>query len=92
MIRIGNYLCMMLYYLIRPLLGPAQCRYQESCGPYAIRQLQQHSLIPALKAICIRVGSCAPWPAHGNWLIKARQILGGISRHTILHWQNHLCK
>lgn len=62
--KILNYLCILLYYLIRPLLGPAQCRFSVSCGDYAIQQLQEQSLIPALKAIFKRVWSCAPWPAR----------------------------
>lgn len=46
---------------LRPLLGPAQCRYEISCGNYALKQLQEKSLVPAVWAISKRLLSCNPF-------------------------------
>ncbi|MEX0849179.1 MAG: membrane protein insertion efficiency factor YidD [Candidatus Dependentiae bacterium] len=56
-----------MYYCLRPLLGPAQCRFKLSCGPYAVKQLEEKPLFHALYTICKRVWSCSPWgsfPSH----------------------------
>lgn len=59
--KLLNNVCIALYYLLRPLLGPAQCQFELSCGLYAIKQLQEQSLLRALVAICKRLWLCSPW-------------------------------
>ncbi|TET36246.1 membrane protein insertion efficiency factor YidD [Candidatus Dependentiae bacterium] len=46
---------------LRPLLGSAGCRYNPSCGNYAVEQLQKKSVLPALWAIIKRILSCNPF-------------------------------
>lgn len=46
---------------VRPLLGPAACKYPVSCGIYAVEQLKTKSLLKALKAIIQRLSSCNPF-------------------------------
>ncbi|MDZ4154482.1 ribonuclease P protein component [Methylicorpusculum sp.] len=46
---------------IRPLLGPACCRYQVTCTQFAIQQLQEEPLLIALWRIIKRVFSCNPF-------------------------------
>ena len=45
---------------IRPLFGPAQCRFTVSCTKFAILQLQEKSFFSAVYAIGKRVISCNP--------------------------------
>jgi len=44
---------------IRPLLGPANCRFEETCGKFAIRQLKTKPLHRALWNTIKRLVSCA---------------------------------
>ena len=46
---------------IRPLLGPACCRYQVTCTQFAVQQLQEEPLFIALWRIIKRVFSCNPF-------------------------------
>lgn len=53
-----------LWFLIkglRPLFGPAHCKYPVSCTVYAHEQLKTESLLRAIKKIVIRVLSCNPF-------------------------------
>jgi hypothetical protein len=45
---------------MRPLLGPASCRYTVTCTPFAIEQLKTQPLHRALWYIIKRVASCNP--------------------------------
>lgn len=45
---------------IRPLLGPATCKYELTCGKFAIYQLQHFPLHHAIWEIIKRVLSCNP--------------------------------
>jgi len=47
--------------LLRPLLGPAECKYGLSCMPFAKKQLRELPLHKALWRIIRRVASCNPW-------------------------------
>jgi len=48
--------------LIRPILGPMNiCPYTIGCTQYAIMQLQQNSLLIALKNIWDRIIQCHPF-------------------------------
>lgn len=61
--RITHILNTILIYtikLIRPLLGPGNCRYSISCTQYAYIQLETLPTHKALWAIMKRVISCAP--------------------------------
>ncbi|MBT3827900.1 membrane protein insertion efficiency factor YidD [bacterium] len=47
---------------IRPLLGPpGTCKFMLSCSEYAIIQLREKSIIPALWAITKRLLACNPF-------------------------------
>jgi putative component of membrane protein insertase Oxa1/YidC/SpoIIIJ protein YidD len=46
---------------LRPLLGPAACRYEIGCTQFAVIQLQNLPLHKALWAIGCRVVSCNPF-------------------------------
>ena len=46
---------------LRPLLGPANCRFEPTCTPYAINQLKTQSVLVALKNIVKRIISCRPF-------------------------------
>jgi len=43
---------------LRPLLGPAVCKYEVGCTQYAINQLEKESLVKAIWLIIKRVISC----------------------------------
>ncbi|MGE0010458.1 MAG: membrane protein insertion efficiency factor YidD [Candidatus Babeliales bacterium] len=55
-----NFLFASLLTLLRPLLGPAECKYGLSCMPFARKQLKELPLHKALWRILRRVISCAP--------------------------------
>lgn len=46
---------------LRPLLGPAHCRFEIGCTQFAVNQLQEKPLFHALLAIAKRVLSCNPF-------------------------------
>lgn len=46
---------------IRPFLGPAQCRFYETCTPYAIRQLKEKPPHSAIICIIRRLLFCSPF-------------------------------
>lgn len=47
---------------LRPLLGPSGCcKYDISCGNYAVLQLQDQNIVIALFNIIKRVISCNPF-------------------------------
>ncbi|HEV2916885.1 MAG TPA: membrane protein insertion efficiency factor YidD [Candidatus Babeliales bacterium] len=47
--------------IVRPLLGPATCRFYVGCTAYAIDQLQTERLHYALLNISKRLLSCNPF-------------------------------
>ncbi|MDP3788516.1 MAG: membrane protein insertion efficiency factor YidD [Candidatus Chromulinivorax sp.] len=51
----------MLINLIRPMLGPMNiCPFTVGCTQYALQQLQEQSLLTALKNIVQRLIQCHP--------------------------------
>lgn len=46
---------------LRPLLGPAACRYDIGCTQFAVIQLESLPLHKALWAISTRLLSCNPF-------------------------------
>lgn len=46
--------------IIRPLLGPATCRFPDGCTKYAVRTLEEKSLFIALRLIIKRLLLCSP--------------------------------
>ncbi len=55
-----NKVLIFLITSIRPLFGPAQCRFTISCTKFAALQLQSKSFFSAIYAISKRVISCNP--------------------------------
>lgn len=45
---------------LRPLLGPATCKYQVTCGTFAIAQLQELPIHIAIWSVVKRILSCNP--------------------------------
>ncbi len=43
---------------LRPLLGPASCKYEVGCTQYTLNQLKEKNLIPAIIASAKRILSC----------------------------------
>lgn len=58
--RLPASLCIWLILGIRPLLGPAACRYQIGCTKYAIALLKTEPFLKAVWRIIKRVLSCNP--------------------------------
>jgi putative component of membrane protein insertase Oxa1/YidC/SpoIIIJ protein YidD len=56
-----NKLLVVLIVGLRPLFGQARCKYVVSCTQFAVGQLQENSLLPAVWAIIKRVCSCNPF-------------------------------
>ncbi|TET05816.1 membrane protein insertion efficiency factor YidD [Candidatus Dependentiae bacterium] len=56
-----NRLLIYLILVLRPLLGPACCKFTISCTQYAILQLKEKSFLPALWTILKRLLSCNPF-------------------------------
>jgi putative component of membrane protein insertase Oxa1/YidC/SpoIIIJ protein YidD len=56
-----NKLLIYLILTLRPLLGPACCKFTVSCTQYAILQLKEKPTLPALWAIIKRLLSCNPF-------------------------------
>lgn len=54
-------LLIVIISLIRPLLGPATCRFPDGCTRYAIRELQEKPLFIALWSITKRLLLCSPF-------------------------------
>jgi len=46
---------------LRPLLGPATCKFHITCTPYAIDQLETQPLHKALWNIIKRLLMCSPF-------------------------------
>jgi len=46
---------------LRPILGPAECRFPIGCTEYAIEKLKNEPFLKAFKAIFKRVLRCNPW-------------------------------
>lgn len=46
---------------LRPLLGPAECRFEVSCTNYAKDELKNKPLLKALFSIIKRLLSCNPF-------------------------------
>jgi len=46
---------------LRPLLGPAECKFTVGCTEFAVMQLNEKPLLPALWTITKRVLSCNPF-------------------------------
>lgn len=59
--RLASFTLMAIFFIIRPLLGPAECKYGLSCMPFARKQLTELPLHTALWRIVRRVVSCIAW-------------------------------
>lgn len=59
--RLPSFLCIMIIQGIRPLLGPADCKFPVTCTRYAIQQLQEQPLHRAFYLIAHRLLSCNPF-------------------------------
>ena len=46
---------------LRPLLGPAHCKYAVGCTQFTLMQLEQQSLPTAFKNVVQRIISCNPF-------------------------------
>ena len=56
------YILIFMITFIRPLLGPGNiCPFTIGCTQYALLQLQEQSLVPALKNIIQRLLQCHPF-------------------------------
>jgi len=60
-LRFLNHILIFMLIGLRPLLGPAQCRYPQTCGNYAVEQLEKKFVLSALWAIIKRLLSCNPF-------------------------------
>lgn len=72
---------------VRPLLGPASCYYQESCTPFALRQLKEKNLFAALYAISKRLVLCNPlgqYITRKKMLLVLSSVLFGLSSFTAI--------
>jgi len=56
-----NKVTLFLIMGLRPLIGPAQCRYTITCTQFAAQQLQEKTFLYAVIAIVKRVFSCNPF-------------------------------
>lgn len=56
-----NKIVIFLIVGLRPLFGQAHCKYPVSCTRFAVGELQNNSLLPAVWAIIKRVCSCNPF-------------------------------
>jgi len=56
-----GYILIFLIRGLRPLLGPAHCKYPISCTDYAEDTLKKESLLKAIWLITKRVLSCNPF-------------------------------
>lgn len=61
-----NHLLIFFIYGLRPLLGPASCRYQVGCTQFAVLQLQKKPLLSALWHISKRLFFCNPFVKPKN--------------------------
>jgi putative component of membrane protein insertase Oxa1/YidC/SpoIIIJ protein YidD len=59
--RFLNKIVIFLIIGLRPLFGQAHCKYAVSCTKFAIWQLQEYPLLPAVWRIIKRVFSCNPF-------------------------------
>lgn len=59
--KIINYIVIALLALIRPLLGPASCKFAISCGEFALTELKEKPFLKAFWSICKRLFSCNPF-------------------------------
>ena len=59
--KAGRYFLIFLIRGLRPLLGPAHCKYPISCTDYAENTLKSKYLFPAVWLITKRVLSCNPF-------------------------------
>lgn len=60
--RILNQLLIYLILGLRPLLGPpARCKFTVTCTQYAVLQLKEKPLFPAIWAIIKRLLACNPF-------------------------------
>ncbi|MBP5287685.1 MAG: membrane protein insertion efficiency factor YidD [Elusimicrobiales bacterium] len=54
------------YRTVRPLLGPACCRFNPSCSQYAYQAVKKHGVLKggwlAFKRLC----RCHPFGSHGH--------------------------
>jgi len=60
-VRFLNKLVIFLIISLRPLFGIAHCRYAVTCTKFAIWQLEEKPLLPALWCIFKRVCLCNPF-------------------------------
>ncbi|QQR54242.1 membrane protein insertion efficiency factor YidD [bacterium] len=51
---------------VRPLLGPAQCKFQVSCTRFALKTIEQENLVHAFFLIIKRLCYCSPFPFTKN--------------------------
>lgn len=59
--KILNQMLIFLIQSIRPILGPATCRFTLSCGNFACQELQDKNIISALWSILKRIFLCNPF-------------------------------
>ncbi len=45
---------------LRPLLGPSSCKFEVTCGNFAVQQLQEKPLFIAVWAITKQLLACNP--------------------------------
>ncbi|HEV2601005.1 MAG TPA: membrane protein insertion efficiency factor YidD [Candidatus Babeliales bacterium] len=58
--NIPKHLLITCITLLRPILGPAVCRFEETCTPYTIRQLREQNIFRAIWNSTKRLLSCSP--------------------------------
>jgi len=60
-VHFTNRLLIFIITGLRPLFGFAQCRYTVTCTQFALMQLKEKKMIPAIWAIIKRILSCNPF-------------------------------
>ena len=54
-----------MYKALRPLLGPARCRFYPSCSEYARQAIVERGVLRALPMIASRLLRCHPFHPGG---------------------------
>lgn len=58
-----NYMLIGLCHSLRPILGPAACKFEPTCGNFAVQELATKPIHQALWAIIKRLVHCNPFYA-----------------------------
>ena len=61
LVRITSKLLIALIVGLRPILGPAICKFEPTCTKFAVQKLAQLPLHQAMWAIIKRLFSCNPF-------------------------------